>query len=171
MATGRRKGVKRSDRRWIDPEGGEWDSRFEWLVYTGLRDNGDRVRRCDTSDSIAYTSSVKQGRCVECRSTQVVQVRSYTADLFMVEDIAGTTHSGGGYLIECKGYFPAPKRKLFSDLSKQLQGVGLRIIFESNRPLRGTKQTTPVDYIHKYCKAVVPGVWDKKSKEVHWYER
>ncbi len=171
MTTGRRKGVKRSDRRWIDPEGGEWDSKFEWLVYEGLRGNGDRVRRCGPGDTIAYKSSVKQGRCLECSSDKVVQERTYTADLFMVRDNSSTTPSnGGGYLIECKGYFPGPKRKLLRDLSKQLQGVSLRIIFESNRPLRGTKKTTPVEYMHKYCREIVPGVWDKKAKEVIWYE-
>jgi len=168
MTSGRRKGVKRSDRRWIDADGGEWDSKFEWRVYNGLRDHGNRIRRCDERDAIAYNTSVRQGRCLECKSNAVIQERIYTADLFMVSERDGGA-TGGGYLVECKGYFPGTKRALFRAISKQLQGIGLRIIFESNRQLKGTKNMTPVGYIHKYCKGVVPGVWDKKTEQVTWY--
>lgn len=164
---GRRKGQKRSDRRWIAEDGSEWDSKFEWSVFEGLRSNGYRVRRCNESDSIAYHSPVKQGRCLECGSSSVVQERTYTADLYVVE---GTAEDPGcKYLIECKGYFPSPKRSLFRALSAGLQGTGLRIVFESNQRLRGTKMT-PVEYIQRYCKNVIPGVWDKKNKQVVWYE-
>jgi hypothetical protein len=164
-----RKGVKKSDRRWIDPDTGEeWDSKFEWRVFIGLRSGGYRLRRCDESDSIAYNSSVKQGRCLECSATRVVQERIYTSDLYVVDNPTGI--AGGSYLVECKGYFPGDKRSLFVAVTKQLQGVDLRIIFESNRQLKGTKQT-PVSYIHKYCKNVVPGVWDKKTEKVTWYEK
>lgn len=163
-----RVGSKRSDRRWQDDDTGElWDSKFEWQVYNGLRSAGYRIRRCTESDAIAYNSSVKQGRCVECNGSRVVQERIYTSDLYVVEHRGEAT--GGGYLVECKGYFPGTKRSLFRALTKQLQGVDLRIIFESNRTLRGTK-VTPVEYIHKYCKNIVPGVWDKKSAEVTWHE-
>ena len=168
MTKGKRVGSKRSDRRWEDPEGGLWDSKFEWEVYLGLRNNGYRVRRCDESDTFAYDTRVAKGRCLECQSDAVVQGRTYTADLFVVEHKEGVAR--GRYLVECKGYFPAAKRSLFRAVASQLPDVDLRIIFESNRRLRGTKMT-PVEYIHRYCKNVVPGVWDKTTKEVTWHER
>jgi hypothetical protein len=36
--------------------------------------------------------------------------------------------------------------------------------------MRGTKLTGP-EYVHKYCKHVVPGVYDKKTQEITWFER
>jgi len=163
-----RKGVKRSDRRWIDEDGSEWDSQFECRVFHGLRGSGHRVRRCDQGDTIAYNSPVKQGGCLECGSDAVIQNRIYTADLFVVEDPQDPT--GGGYLVECKGYFAADKRSLFRSISKQIEGTSLRIIFESPKKMRGTKLTGP-EYIHKYCKNVIPGVYDKKTETVVWHER
>lgn len=168
MASGRRKGVKRSDRRWIAPDGAEWDSKFEWRVFEGLKRTGRRVRRCTESDSIAYITPVKQGSCVECGGLKVVQNRIYTADLYVVDDPEDS--AGGSYLVECKGFFPGPKRNLYRNLAKQLPGVSLRIIFEANRKLRGTK-VTPVEYTHKYIKNVIPGVWDKKLEKVIWHEK
>jgi hypothetical protein len=164
---GRRKGSKRSDRRWIDPDGVEWASKFEWRVFERLRSDGYRIRKCTKSDTVTYNTPVKQGCCVECGSSRVVQVRTYTSDLYVVEDSPDTGNKG--YLIECKGYFPGPKRKLFCAVAKQLTGVDLRIIFESNKQLKGTK-STPVEYIHKYAKNVLPGVWDGKTETVTWYE-
>ena len=166
-----RKGKHVSDRRWIDEQGDEWASKFEHDVYQGLRSSGYRVRRCDESDTVAYYSSVTSGRCVECGGTDVVQARTYTADLFVVKP--PKQHNGpGGYLVECKGYFPRDRRALFCAIAKECKrlGTGLRIIFESNRKLKGTQQT-PVSYIHRYAKNVVPGVWDKKTEEVTWFER
>jgi hypothetical protein len=176
-----RKGSKRSDRRWIDPGGQEWDSKFEWLVYERLRSDGYRVRRCDESDSIAYHSGVRQGRCLECGSAQVVQERIYTPDLFVVGRVGSDEQCRSA--IECKGYFPGSKRNLFRSVAKQwgrewdeAEGPDLRIVFESNR-LRGTALSS-VEYVHKYAKNVTPGLAvfqgrgkERKLVEIEWQPR
>lgn len=166
--TGSKKGTKRSDRRWVDDTGREWDSRFEWLVYTSLESSGYNIRRCDERDTIYYQSPVSSGYCLDCESRGVVQSRSYNADLYVMEDQPKGIE--GGYLLELKGYFPATKRSLFRNIAKQcgIDNVGLRIIFESPYKMRGTKMTGP-EYIHKYCKNVIPGVFDKKTGEVQWH--
>lgn len=171
---GRRVGTSRSDRRWEDDNGDIWASQFEHDVYHGLRDHGYRVRRCDESDTIAYTTPITSGRCVECGSASVLQDRTYTADLFVVTDPTEGAEAGS-YLVETKGYFARDSRARFREVAKELKSLNqtLRIIFESNstRSLgKGTKQT-PVSYIHRYCKNVIPGVWDAKTRSVNWHER
>lgn len=164
---GYRKGVKRSDRRWIDDDGSEWDSKFECDVYRGLARNGHRVRRADEGDTIAYNSKVKNGRCVECCGDNVVQDRIYNADLYVVTDKEDP--EGEGYLVECKGVWLGPKRNLFRSVAGQLQGTNLRIVFQANRRMKGTKMT-PVEYCHRYTKNIIPGLWDNKNKRIEWFE-
>ena len=166
---GYRKGWKRSDKRWVDNEGGEWDSRFEWQVYRALEDSGYNIRRCDERDTISYGTPVRSGTCVDCGSGRVFQARTYTSDLYVMGD--QPLNKGDGYLLELKGYWQAPKRTLFRYISKQCleEGIGLRIAFESGKPMRGTKLTGP-EYVHKYCKGVMPGVFNKKTKEIEWFE-
>ena len=165
-----KKGTKRSDRRWVDDEGRDWDSRFEFTVYTSLKSAGYNLRRCDERDTINYGTSIRNSSCLDCASSRVIQSRVYNSDLYVLED--QPEGIAGGYLLELKGYFPATKRSLFRAVAKQCgeDGISLRIVFESDRPMRGTKLTGP-EYIHKWCKNVVPGWFNKKTGEVEWYER
>jgi hypothetical protein len=58
-------------------------------------------------------------------------------------------------------------------ISSNLKDTGkrlLRIVFESGAKLRGSKLTGP-EYVHKYCKGVIPGVYSKKDKEITWFEQ
>lgn len=167
--TGYRKGWKRSDKRWIDGEGNEWASRFECQVYEALRDSGVNLRRCDERDTISYGTRVRGGACVDCGSHEVFQARTYNSDLYVLGN--QPFNPGDGYLLELKGYWAAPKRTLFRSVSKQCQheGIGLRIVFESGAKLRGSKLTGP-EYVHKYCKGVIPGVYSKKAKEITWHD-
>lgn len=166
--TGSKKGTKRSDRRWLDAEGREWDSRFEWLVYTALESSGYNIRRCDERDSIDYSSQIRGGYCLDCEGSRVVQSRTYTADLYVLE--RQSKGIKGGYQLELKGYFPATKRSLFRAVAEQCEadGISIRIVFESKYKMRGSKMTGP-EYIHRYCKNVIPGVFNKKTGEVEWY--
>ncbi len=168
--TGRRKGWKRSDKRWIDERGQEWDSRFEWQVFEALRNAGVDIRRCDKRDTIAYGTRVRGGSCLECGSDQVIQARAYTADLYVLGN--QPFNPGLGYLLELKGYWQASKRTLFRSVAKQCanEGINLRIVFESGRRMRGTQLNGP-EYVHKYCKNVVPGVYNKKTQEIIWHEQ
>ena len=166
---GKRIGTKRSDRRWQDERGRIWDSQFEYRVYRALSSAGHNPRRCDESHSIVYGTAVKEGHCLDCGSSRVLQARSYTADLHVL----GNQSKGieGGYLLELKGYWKKATRNLFRSVAQRAaeEGIDLRIVFESNAVMKGTKQT-PVSYIHRYCKNVIPGVFDKYTEEITWYE-
>jgi hypothetical protein len=164
-----RKGVKRSDRRWIATDGQEWASKFEHDVYYRLKSDGMRVRKCDQSDSITYQSSVKQGRCLECGSAKVVQDRVYTPDLFLVGGQG--LGKADGAIIECKGKFTGDKRRLFRDIAQQWTGPVLHIIFQGDR-LPGAKLSS-IEWAHRYCKNIVPGLWvtqtKKRESSIIWY--
>jgi len=166
---GRKLGFKRSDRRFQSDDGQLWDSQFEFRVYDGLRSSGYRLRRCDESDSIAYNTTVKQGRCVECGGAKCVQERIYTPDLFVVEDPTGKEDQGRQYYIECKGYFPADKRALLRAVASQRAGVDLRILFEREVKLKGTVGTN-IAYVHKMMKGVPVGTYDKTTQGIVWHE-
>lgn len=167
--TGRRKGNRRADKRWIDEHGNEWDSRFEYNVYSAQTDLGYNIRRCDERDAISYGTPVKGGRCMDCGMQRVLQERTYTADLYVLG--GQSLNKGRGYLLELKGYWPAPKRNLFRYIAQQCgnEGIDLRIAFESGRAMRGTKLTGP-EYIRKYCKNVMAGVFNKKTGEIDWHD-
>ena len=164
---GYRKGFKRSDKRWVDEQGQTWDSRFEWSIFTALQSAGYNLRRCDEGDTISYTTRVRGGNCVDCGGNSVVQKRTYNSDLYVMGDNTGDLEPG--YLLELKGYWQAPKRTLFRSIAKQCvnESINLRIVFESNKALRGSKLTGP-EYVRKYCKGVEPGYWDKKAREIVW---
>jgi len=167
MAKAGRKGTKRSDKRWIDEQGREWDSRFEWLVFTALQSAGHNIRRCNEGDSFSYRTGVTKGECLDCGSSKVFQNRIYTADIYVLGDQSQGERSG--YLLELKGYWPAPKRSLFRAVSKQLteEGINIRIVFESPYKMRGTQLTGP-EYVRKYCKGIIPGIYNKKTEEIEW---
>lgn len=165
---GYRKGFKRADKRWVDDTGREWDSRFEWLVYTSLQSSGYDIRRCDGRDTVDYGTPVRNGLCLDCSGDKVLQKRTYTSDLYVMGD--KTKNVKGGYLLELKGYWQPAKRTLFRYISKQCvkQGISLRIVFESGNKLRGSQLTGP-EYVQKYCKEVIPGVFNKKTKDIEWF--
>ena len=167
---GRKVGTRRSDRRYLDDHGTQWASEFESRVYHALRDSGNRVRKCDDSDSIAYNTTVKQGRCLECGSSNCVQQRTYTPDLYVVGPKGERPYFDGGYYIECKGYFPADKRSLLRAVANQATGIDLRIVFQRVNRLPGTKLNN-VQYVFKYLKGVTPGVFDAADRSIVWYER
>lgn len=127
----RRIGTKRSDLRCMDPNGDVWASPFEFNVYDAIDKAGrHEVRRAGDSDSLAYGTSVKQGRCEKCGSHSVVQDRTYTPDLHIVRQ--GDALGKGGYYIEVKGYLPGPKRNLFRQVTSQHPGVDIRIVAQSD---------------------------------------
>ena len=165
---GERVGTKRSDRRWKDEQGRIWDSQFEYRVYRALSSAGYRVRRCDESDSIVYGTRVKEGYCLDCGSGEVIQGRKYTADLYVMGNVSSNDEEC--YQLELKGYWKKPSRNLFRSVAQRAkeEGISLRIAFETNNTLSGTTMT-PVEYIHRYCKNVVPGVFDKYTEEITWY--
>lgn len=151
-----------ADRRFVDHEGIQWDSKYESAVYWHLRGLGIPVRKCEKggSDTFRYTSSVVRGRCMECQSGNVVQERTYTPDLYA--DMASSAHAGG-YYVEAKGYWNAPKRNLLRSVVKANEDLRLLFIFQKD--LWVTKGKTKYsDYIRRYFPGAECVIWDNTPR-------
>jgi hypothetical protein len=147
-------GSKRSDRRWIDPSGEQWDSKFEWQAYDYLRANGVNVRRCTESDTISYSEQKRQHHCLECGSGKVVQSRRYTPDLYIIPKGA---ENESGYYLEVKGYFRGEKRRLFRCLRDDRPDIDLRVLAYANFKTGALRLT---EYFARYLKTtpIVVGI-------------
>ena len=141
-----RVGRKRSDRRWLDPSGEQWASKYEWETYEHLRATGSRVRKCDSSDTLNYTECKKLCTCVECGSGNIVQERVYTPDLHIIPK--GREYSEGYYL-EVKGYFRGDKRRLFRCFRDSRQDIDLRVVAQANTKTGKLRLT---EYFARYLK-------------------
>ncbi len=161
-----RVGVKRSDRRWKDPEGQVWASKFEWEVYQKLLDNGHAVRKCDSGDTFNYTQPRPNVKCLECGGCECVQERSYTPDLHILRPRGGGG-SSRGYYIEVKGYFREEKRRLFRCLRNSRPDVDLRVIFAADSWVRKGK-TRLSDYFDRYVKNTPYYFWDGVDIPKDW---
>lgn len=124
---GSRVGTKKSDTRWLAPDNTVWASRFEYAVYSKLKELGYDVRKTTEQDRMAYTSPVKNGRCRRCSSDCVVTERTYTPDLFVVP--RGEPQSAGYYL-EAKGYLRAERRTLLRSFRKTGPACDLRLVVQ-----------------------------------------
>lgn len=150
-----RKGSKRNDRRWLAEDGQEWASEFEYRVFEALRSAGHRVRKCGEGDSISYTESKRNTVCLECGSSQCVQYRTYTPDIFCVPK---RLPESKGFYIEVKGYFRAEKRRLFQSMRASNPNCDLRVIFQSN--FKATKTMRISQYFDRYLKTTPYHIWD-----------
>lgn len=137
-SNGTRVGTKKSDRRWLAPDGTIWASKFEWRVFDELvrhfaNDPGVSVERCGPDCTLGYHSSVKNGLCQECRSLRVVQERIYTPDIRIVR----TSESGDkrSTYIEAKGYFEGSKRSLFRQVLLAHKELDIRLVAERDHPV------------------------------------
>lgn len=152
-----------ADRRYIDEENNEWDSRYEYEVYRGIQLLGFDVRRCseEQGDTFAYQSPVVRGRCLECEGNKVVQERTYTPDLYISGESIGP--GCGGAYIEAKGYWKAPKRNLLRSVVKSNPDLSLLFIFQ--RDLWVTKGKSKYsDYIARFFKDSRCLVWNNNLK-------
>lgn len=160
-ANGKRVGTKRSDRRWQAVDGTIWASKFEYQVYDALVRHFEgnprvSVERCGPDCTLGYHSSVKNGRCKECRSVCVVQERTYTPDIRIVR----TSESGQKRTtyIEAKGYFEGSKRSLFRQVLKSYESLDIRIVAERDHPVTRGK-TNLSDWAKRF--KVKFHLWDK----------
>lgn len=163
-------GTKKRDMRWQAPDGTIWASRFEYAVYSTLRNHGHNVRKSGPQDSLAYTDSVLNGRCLECNSGRCVTDRRYTPDLFIGpanEDLEyaaqrvrdGQAPSPCGYYIEAKGYLRSDRRSLLRSFRKSWPRIDFRLVVQ--RDYNVTKHLTITQWAAKYLKCPVH-VWDGK---------
>ena len=166
----RRKGRfsnKRSDKRFIAPDGKVWASEFEMEVYVGFRSLlGDRVRPTvkGSSDTLSYATTVRAAECLECRGQRVVQSRTYTPDL----------HVDTGqqrYWVEAKGYFQQSKRAAFRGFRTwpDTRDIVVRFVLERNN--KATKSLSILEYFQRYFKGVDVIVWKgPESIPQEWLE-
>ena len=144
-----RVGKKRSDRRWRDPDGNVWASKFEWKTYAHLVSIGVNVRRCESDDAVSYCEPKPRVECLACGSSECVQRRIYTPDLYIVP--ASASSESEGYYLETKGYFRGEKRALFRHLRKDRPDIDLRVVFEADHWVTKGK-TRLSDYFERYLK-------------------
>ena len=150
---GQRIGTKKSDMRWLAPDGTVWASRFEYAVYSTLKEKGYDVRKTTEQDSMAYTSPVRNGRCIRCSSDCVVEDRSYTPDLFVVPRGG---NDAAGYYLEAKGYLRAERRSLLRAFRKTGPACDLRLVVQRDYKVG---KSTLVGWAERLLKVPV-FVWD-----------
>lgn len=166
---------KRTDYRWIAPDGAIWDSKFEYEVYESARLALLPVRRTrkgrpnsPDSDTFSYRHPVRSGSCGVCGSLEVGTARSYTADLLYSPNSFPAKHDDGEaetrpfeeYFVDAKGYLRASKRALLRSFIKERKDVNLRIILQRDYRISGTSYAS--GWIKKYLKipyAVWKGNW------------
>ncbi len=160
MLVGKRVGTKRSDRRWEDDDGVIWASRLECEIFQSIStDDRVVVRRCDQggSDTFSYTTPIRSALCKSCGSTEAVQERVYTPDLYVYPATPGGDKRG--YYIEIKGHFPGPRRTMFRHLLKDKRCPSVRLLLDPQSAYRtATAALTLVEYCHKFMKIPVH-VW------------
>lgn len=151
-------GTKDRDMRFRSPDGQEWASRFEWLVYDAYQRAGYACRRTikGSSDTLSYNESVRGATCDSCGKAEISKPRTYTPDLFFAERGAGV--EAGSY-IEAKGYLRSPQRALLRAFCKTRKDVALRIIYQRDFPV--SKSSTISSWTNRYLK-VPYAIWNGK---------
>ena len=142
-----------ADRRWVDENGEEWASEFEYRVYEGFHILGFDVRRCsrEQGDTFTYASKVIRGTCMDCGSDKVQHGRTYTPDLF-VSDLPSPRDGTMGVFVECKGFWSAPKRGLLRSFFQTGPDIPLLLVFQGDRKISKRSKTTYSTYAAKYLK-------------------
>lgn len=87
------------------------------------------------SEQIPWTRTITSGVCLGCGHRKVGQLCYYTPD-FEVEGSKGT------FYIEVKGYLDGPDRTKLRAVRKQHPGLDIRIVFQRNNVIKGTKNKT-----------------------------
>lgn len=156
---GKRMGTKRRDMRFIAPDGSEWDSRFEWIVYDAYKQAGSSVRRTEAGgrDTLSYSEPVRSATCDSCGATAVSKSRRYTPDLFYHTGLPDNKEEG--YYIEVKGYIRAEQRSLIRAFAKARKDVDLRYIYQRDFPV---SRTSTVSSWHSKCVKRPYVIWDGK---------
>jgi hypothetical protein len=147
---------KRSDTRYVVDEV-QWDSKKEWEVYNVLSQSRANVRRAvkGSGDTFDYVRPIRSARCVECGSKRVVQLCTYTPDIYVEV-------GRSAYWIEAKGFFQQSKRAAFRDFRKAHPGVDLRIVAFNNHKVGKGRL---MDYLAKYTPDVPVILWNSKAPE------
>lgn len=160
---GEKIGIKRSDRRWRDEHGEEWDSRFESVIYDIAKESGIKIRRCTSADTIPYYHTLRGTSCQDCGSIRVGKEHRYTPDFFVY---TGDTAGGkDGYYLEAKGYLRAPKRSLLRSLFATRPIVDIRFLLQSD--FKVTSKLRFAGWVTKYLIGSSYAIW-RGSYPTEW---
>jgi hypothetical protein len=169
---GHRTGTKRSDRHWTDPEGGTWDSRYEYLVWRAASTAKVNIRRTTKSDTFSFVLPIKRGKCGACGSDQVGQQRTYTPDFHVTAD--NPKHETEFYYIEAKGYLRPKERSLLRAFYKTNQDAPVRYLLQADFPAgarskRTGKRSSITEWFSKFLPKAKVAVWHGEyPKEDDW---
>lgn len=158
---GSRVGTKRSDTRWLAPDGSIWDSRYEYVVWLAYVAADRKIRRTSKSDSFSFTLPIRSASCDACGSTEVGQRRTYTPDFYV--DSEDTERSTVGYYIESKGYLRPKQRALLRSFYKAHPNAPVRFLLQRNYP--ATKTSSIVQWFNKFLKTAKVAVWNGSIPE------
>jgi len=154
---GRKKGSKRSDKRWEAPDGTVWDSGYEYDCYRAFRNIGYNVTVCyrGKGHTFNYVEPTRGGQCMECGSTEVFKHRSYTPDFYLQWE------DNKPFYVETKGYWRPSQRALFQKFLKSNPELDVRIVLQSNA-YKG-KLANMQEYVARYMK-IPSHVWSPVNK-------
>jgi len=159
---GHKKGTKRSDKHWVDPEGAVWDSRYEYLVYKGFQDAGAKVRRTTKSDTFSFTLPIRGASCASCGSAKVGQLRHYTPDIHVTP--RNSKHKAECYYVEAKGFLRAKQRSLLRAFYKENPDSSVRYVLQRDYPTGAvSKRTGQRSSIIKWFNKYLPN-----AKVIEW---
>lgn len=163
---GEKIGKKRSDRRWRAPDGEEFDSRYEYIVYRKYREAGYAIERCTKSDTFSFTLPIRGGECTTCGAATVGQRRSFTPDFRIVSP--DKQHPSVAYYIETKGYLRAKERTLARSFNKAYPNADVRYIFQSDhrvsKPSRGSNGGV-ISWFKRFMPGKKVQVWTGEIRE------
>jgi hypothetical protein len=131
-------------------------STFEDIIEEQLK--AAKVKYEYEPDKVQWTRNVASGKCLSCGHSKVGQLCDYTPD-FRVEP-----EKGGWFYIEVKGWLDGPDRTKLRAVRKQHPGLDIRIVFQRNNLIKGTKNKTrysdwATKYGFKFAFKDVPKEW------------
>jgi hypothetical protein len=116
------------------------------------------------SDTIQWVRKITSGKCLGCGHSEVGQLCDYTPDFRI------TTKAGRVWYIEVKGYLDGPDRTKLRTVRKQHPGLDIRLVFQRDNVIKGTKNKTRYSEWAKkngfvYSIGSVPKEWLKPPAE------
>ncbi len=136
-------------------------STFEGTIDEQLKAAG--VKYSYESVTVEWVRKVASGRCLSCGHSEVGQLCHYTPD-FVIEKRGAGGDVPTTLWIEAKGYLDGPDRTKLRAIRKQYPGQDLRLVFQRDNVIKGTKAKTrysawAAKYGFVYAIGKVPTEW------------
>lgn len=132
-------------------------STFEGIIEQQLKELG--VNYEYESTVLPWVRKITSGKCLSCGHSEVGQQCDYTPD-FRINRGQRT------FFIEVKGYLDGPDRTKLRAIKAQYPDLDIRIVFQRDNPIKGTKNKTRYSewarkYGFVYSVGSVPSEWFK----------